>query len=389
MVRRGVITLLTLAMLVCIALRSIACNPTSALIPYSVHHCDPVFLDFNWTQRIQAVPTIQPHAFEAINESRLFTLGDSSGRSLWIIPAGPDLLVFLTLPRAPGVVNKNHQLAFKSFHVSAQDLPGSLTWISQNCNFQPGFTPPAYALRAWGVGMPIWTLIILFGFYPVLAFLRGPMRRLNWRSRGWCIYCGYDLAGIAERRCPECASAFCPLRRASAMARRRSRFRKILEWPALYRGNHPRKNAARAALCLTLILLALWTISYLRISVRTPWSYTRLAWGLIAVFVEPDSPRSGPKWDVTVYGYQGMGTIWWTRPLNVKERHAHLPVWLFTAISATVWFAIYRPHWHWRARHSASVREFVDLPDSCLLVSKPADAALPADSRQLDSPESE
>ena len=50
----------------------------------------------------------------------------------------------------------------------------------------------------------LWAVAVLFGAYPALAFIRGPVRRWRRRKRGLCIHCGYNLTGLTEPRCPEC-----------------------------------------------------------------------------------------------------------------------------------------------------------------------------------------
>ncbi len=61
-------------------------------------------------------------------------------------------------------------------------------------------TTPCYA----GFGMPIWAASIVLSVWPLLAFLRGPMRRWRRRRRNLCIHCGYNLTGNTTGRCSEC-----------------------------------------------------------------------------------------------------------------------------------------------------------------------------------------
>lgn len=52
--------------------------------------------------------------------------------------------------------------------------------------------------------LPLWEPLVIFGLYPAIAFIRGPLRRYRRRRRGLCIRCGYDLEGNVSGACPEC-----------------------------------------------------------------------------------------------------------------------------------------------------------------------------------------
>ena len=58
----------------------------------------------------------------------------------------------------------------------------------------------------WGV--PLWVLFVLFVAYPVVAFIRGPVRRRILARRArlavCCRKCGYNLTGNVSGICPEC-----------------------------------------------------------------------------------------------------------------------------------------------------------------------------------------
>jgi len=56
------------------------------------------------------------------------------------------------------------------------------------------------------VTVPIWMLLLLFGSYPLVAFIRGPMRRYRRRKKGLCLKCGYNLMGNVSGTCPECGT---------------------------------------------------------------------------------------------------------------------------------------------------------------------------------------
>ncbi len=53
------------------------------------------------------------------------------------------------------------------------------------------------------VNVPYWLPLPLFAAYPIIAFIRGPLRRYRRRKRGLCVACGYDLRG-SPGRCSEC-----------------------------------------------------------------------------------------------------------------------------------------------------------------------------------------
>ncbi len=63
-------------------------------------------------------------------------------------------------------------------------------------------------IRVSAFAIPHWLLCGAFLIYPLLAFIRGPLRRYRRRRRGLCRECAYDLRGTTEPRCPECGKAF-------------------------------------------------------------------------------------------------------------------------------------------------------------------------------------
>lgn len=54
------------------------------------------------------------------------------------------------------------------------------------------------------ITIPLWILVMALGAYPVLVFVRGPLRRRRWKRRGLRIACGYDLRGNTSGVCSEC-----------------------------------------------------------------------------------------------------------------------------------------------------------------------------------------
>lgn len=53
----------------------------------------------------------------------------------------------------------------------------------------------------------LWLPLVLLLAYPVIAFIRGPVRRWHRRRHNKCVACGYDLTGNVTGICPECATA--------------------------------------------------------------------------------------------------------------------------------------------------------------------------------------
>jgi hypothetical protein len=52
--------------------------------------------------------------------------------------------------------------------------------------------------------VPLWIPLVVFGVYPTIAFIRGPVRRWRRRRKGLCLKCAYNLTGNVTGVCPEC-----------------------------------------------------------------------------------------------------------------------------------------------------------------------------------------
>ena len=58
---------------------------------------------------------------------------------------------------------------------------------------------------------PSWSVVLLLGWYPTIAFIRGPLRRWRRHRKGLCTQCGYDLTDNVSGTCPECGTAVSPV----------------------------------------------------------------------------------------------------------------------------------------------------------------------------------
>ena len=76
---------------------------------------------------------------------------------------------------------------------------------------RPSRCPPLGAgnplLSRGFVRTPTWTVSTIFAAYPMLAFIRGPLRRWRRHRKGLCLKCGYNLEGNVSGVCPECGEA--------------------------------------------------------------------------------------------------------------------------------------------------------------------------------------
>jgi hypothetical protein len=67
-------------------------------------------------------------------------------------------------------------------------------------------TDPYYVSVSQTLSGPGWTPVVPFSIPPLVAVLRGPVRRHYRRKHGRCARCGYLLTGLTEPRCPECGT---------------------------------------------------------------------------------------------------------------------------------------------------------------------------------------
>lgn len=67
-------------------------------------------------------------------------------------------------------------------------------------------TSQSFSERRRIVEFPLIAPFILFGSYPAIAFIRGPLRRWRRRRKGLCLKCGYELIGNVSGVFPECGT---------------------------------------------------------------------------------------------------------------------------------------------------------------------------------------
>ncbi len=78
-----------------------------------------------------------------------------------------------------------------------------------NFNLRPMRSADSSAVYCWFVLVwaPAWTVPMFFAAYPIIALIRGPLRRWRRHRKGLCLKCGYDLEGNVSGVCPECGRA--------------------------------------------------------------------------------------------------------------------------------------------------------------------------------------
>ena len=90
-------------------------------------------------------------------------------------------------------------------------LPGFCAYQVRRCplSLSSSNGPPAgtvYQQAGWIITIPFLLIAFLIGLYPLMTFLRGPLRRWRRRRRGLCVNCGYNLTGNVTGVCSECGT---------------------------------------------------------------------------------------------------------------------------------------------------------------------------------------
>lgn len=93
-------------------------------------------------------------------------------------------------------------------------VPGYFLFWQRNTRIDTAEQHPRLPSVTWAnvrrrvVQIPCWFVAAAFAISPTLALIRGPLRRYRRRRKGSCVECGYNLTGLTEPRCPECAKEF-------------------------------------------------------------------------------------------------------------------------------------------------------------------------------------
>jgi len=65
---------------------------------------------------------------------------------------------------------------------------------------------PFWLHTFWASPTSLFIIAGVFGLFPALTFLRGPLHRRRRRRCGLCVKCGYNLTGNTTGVCPECGT---------------------------------------------------------------------------------------------------------------------------------------------------------------------------------------
>lgn len=121
------------------------------------------------------------------------------------------LLMPYVSPRKPGTLAPPQRRAFLGFSVTRIETIGpfeeyetwagtseeDLQWIAQQW------------ATVYGVRIPFWFPLVLFGVFPFLVLVLAPLRRRARRNRNECVHCGYNMTGNESGDCSECGKAIC------------------------------------------------------------------------------------------------------------------------------------------------------------------------------------
>jgi hypothetical protein len=82
----------------------------------------------------------------------------------------------------------------------------SRVWSTFKINDRTGRLRTLSNVRYTLITIPLPLLFVALAAYPMVAFIRGPLRRWRRRDTGLCRRCGYNLTANVSGRCPECGA---------------------------------------------------------------------------------------------------------------------------------------------------------------------------------------
>ncbi|MBU0717837.1 MAG: hypothetical protein KJ749_06265 [Planctomycetes bacterium] len=129
--------------------------------------------------------------------------------------------LFLEYPVSESRETRPIQLGLWGFHFQLREYMRNLTKTERSLKdrAQSSYLPygpppwegdpprPRFILtRIVEFYVPVLAVIVGLLFYPMLVFIRGPVRRWRRRKRGACVHCVFDLTGNVSGVCPECGT---------------------------------------------------------------------------------------------------------------------------------------------------------------------------------------
>ncbi len=141
------------------------------------------------------------------------------GRGCFFFDVGPDEGPYFFLRDLPPERRVEATFGYKTTAAGEyhkKDFPlGPLSFSYERSRY-PGEPPNGYSdeeKALWyipqvefNLNAPAWLLPPLFAAYPIIAFIRGPLRRRKRFAEGACVRCGYNLTGNISGVCPECGT---------------------------------------------------------------------------------------------------------------------------------------------------------------------------------------